>query len=320
MKKEIISFTAASTFPVKLFLHEEIVSFGRTKRLLPIHIVLNPTNRCNQSCPFCSCGQRDKNREIPFDELLGIIERMHRLGTKAATITGGGEPTLYKGLDEAIGFIHSKNIKVGLTTNGIEIDCIEGVLGKLTWCRFSLSDAQKLSDGYLKGIAALKKRTPRVDYGFSYVVTRHFNPDNLRTLIDFVAANDFPYIRVVPDLIELDAVPDISSFLGKCPHADERVVYQKRTEFTRGRNPCYLSLLKPNIGPDGNLYPCCSVQFSTEKPSLDFTPSMSMGRDVEDIYSHQRYFNGQVCMRCYYDDYNQMIQILLEGIKHAEFV
>ena len=320
LRNATASFTAASTIPFKLFLNEEIFSFIETKRPIPLHIQLNPTNRCNQNCSFCSCRQRDKNKEIPLEKLLDIIEKMHRLGARAATITGGGEPTLYKNLNKTIEFLNEKNIQIGLVTNGLDIDDVMGALTKLTWCRFSLSDAQKIEDRFLKKLLAVKDAMPHVDYGFSYVVTRNFDPANLKKLIDFAQINDFSHVRIVSDLLDLETVPDISDFLKAFTSINGRIVYQRRTEYATGRNPCYLSLIKPNIGPDGNMYPCCGVQYAIPEMPHDFAQSMNMGSNIDDIYAHKRYFDGRICKRCYYDHYNQIIGLLIEGIKHKEFV
>jgi MoaA/NifB/PqqE/SkfB family radical SAM enzyme len=320
MENQKVSFTSADTFPYKIFLDEDTLNSIKNKRILPIHIQLNPTNKCNQSCSFCSCSLRDKNAEIPLKMLLDIIERMYHLGTKAATITGAGEPTCYTYLDKAIDFLSQKGIKIGLVTNGIELPKIRQSLAHLTWCRISLSDEQRATDNFLHSLLSLKKEFPFLDWSFSYVVTRKFDPDNLKKIIELALQNDYAHLRIVSNLVDLASIPDIESFLSAFAEYNGRIIYQKRKAYSHGRNPCYISLLKPNIGPDGNIYPCCGVQYALPKATLDFPSSMSMGKDIEDLYAKQRYFNGQICQRCYYDQYNSIIALLFADLKHKEFI
>ncbi|MCM8795459.1 MAG: radical SAM protein [Candidatus Omnitrophica bacterium] len=320
MDKQKFSFTSADTLPIKLFLDEHALACIKKRHILPIHVQLNPTNKCNQNCTFCSCGLRDKNKEIPFERATSIIEIFYHLETKAITITGGGEPTLYRDLGKLIDFIYRKGIKIGLVTNGLQLDSIADKVEKLTWCRISFSDQQKAERYLLNKLLHFKKKYPKVDWGLSYVITRYFDKKNLSELINFTDKNKLSHIRIVSDLLDLDNVPDISSWLSNFNDSYGRIIYQRRKDYKPGRNPCYLSLLKPNIGPDGNMYPCCGVQYVLKKASLDFPPSMSMGDNIKNIYVKQKFFDGRRCQRCYYDQYNQIIALMMEDIKHKEFI
>lgn len=320
MHDQKFSFTSASTFPIKLFMDDELLACIKKGRLFPVHIQINPTNKCNQSCAFCSCARRDKDKEIPLEKAVSLVGEFKRLGARAVTITGGGEPTLYKGLDKLIDFISGIGLKAGLVSNGLELDSINGRLKKLTWCRISFSDQQKAGRRILERVLYLKEKYPRVDWGLSYVVTKHFDKGNLRRLINFAQKNRISHIRVVSDLLDLNKVPKIGSWLAGFDDPCGRIIYQGRRDYAPGRNPCYLSLLKPNIGPDGRVYPCCGVQYALSRTSLDFPLSMSMGRDIKDIYAKQRFFDGRKCKRCYYDQYNSIVAMLMGDLKHREFI
>ena len=51
---------------------------------------------------------------------------------------------------------------------------------------------------------------------------------------------------------------------------DKIVIYQGRKKFSRGSAKCLISLIKPLIGSDGNVYPCCGVQYALADSSFDF--------------------------------------------------
>ena len=68
------SYTAADSIPLKLLLDKDLIGHAVAhKKLLPIHIQLLPTNRCNLNCKFCSCSARSKTLELDFD-LAKIID------------------------------------------------------------------------------------------------------------------------------------------------------------------------------------------------------------------------------------------------------
>ena len=90
MTNRVESYTAASVYPVKVLQSADAVDWRRC--VMPIHVQLNPTNACNLECEFCSCSARDKKIRLPFDLIKDMMVMFKRLGMKAVTITGGGEP------------------------------------------------------------------------------------------------------------------------------------------------------------------------------------------------------------------------------------
>lgn len=82
-----ISYTAASVFPSKVLIHKKLnEELREKKKIIPIHIQLNPTNICNLDCHFCSCANRNKGIELPYEDVMEIMTKAKKVGCEAVTI------------------------------------------------------------------------------------------------------------------------------------------------------------------------------------------------------------------------------------------
>ena len=320
------SYTSADTFPIKVLqASQEILS--RTGKIRPYHIQLYPTNLCNLNCSFCSCANRNKTDVLPYSEIKSIVRTAKSLGCRAVTISGGGEPSLHPEINEIIKFISKNGMRVGLTTNGISLDNIANSIlnNHVTWLRISHSDLRTFYTPYKEHLYKKLRNCPRVDWGFSYVVTDAINYPVLTEIIKFSNEYNAVYVRLVSDLLQLENIIDMQTIKNNLAHDnvdDSLVIYQGRKQFTYGRKKCLISLLKPVINANGMIYPCCGSQYSTEIPDLSCSDSFSMGSatDLKSLYKNQKYFDGSKCHRCYYDDYNTVLDKLTTRVEHGEFL
>jgi len=328
MDKKKISFTAANSLPLKMCKNAVLIERLNQHIIPPIHAQVIPTNRCNLSCKFCSCAKRDKDQQLTFKQLHQLAGDLEELGCEAVTITGGGEPLMHPEISDIILDFCEHNIQVGLVTNGLLFRNIPGyIFNAITWCRVSCCDDRKLNNNTREIIEEAYEEGPGIDWAFSYVLstTKSFDVDNLIKYVEFANKHEFTHIRVVSDLLDLEhtmPMEDVSNALAAHKVDDSRVIYQGRKEYDRGQHSCYISLLKPVIGADGYLYPCCGAQYARNVADLDMAPAMRMGemKDIINIYEKQTWFNGSACVRCYYKNYNDFMEILLADIKHKRFV
>ena len=316
------SYTAANSIPVKILLDEELIKAFRNGRILPRHIQFIPTNRCNMNCPFCSCSERNKKLELDFKLACRIIDLCHKLGTKAVTITGGGEPLLYPQFNELLAYFISKNIKVGLVSNGLLLHTSR--LDGITWCRISNGDYRTFSTEYEKNLKETVGKYPGIDWAFSHVVSEFPNLDEIGRIVQFGNENSFTHIRLVSDLFKPENVPmdPIRKYLREKGINDTRVIYQGRKEYTKGGD-CYICFLKPLIGPDAKVYTCCGVQYALKEPSMDLPPELCLGDALEMdkiISGSNKPFDGKICVKCYYENYNIILKSLLSNIEHQDFL
>lgn len=312
------SFTSAATFPTKL-LTEKIVQQAKNQAIQPIHVQLNPTNKCNLKCAFCSCANRDKEQEMSINKAIDTIRRFKQLGCKACTITGGGEPLMHPQINEIIKELNKQEIEIGLTTNGLLLDKVN-YNNKMTWCRISLSSTRTIQP---ETIAIIKANTS-IDWAFSIVLEKR---KSLKPILEMIKiANDLnlTHVRIVDDILENNSRMDLLKELIQTEQInDNKVIYQPRQNYTTGHKSCLISLLKPNIAPDGHVYPCCGVQYARKALALDFDEIFfDMGDDYETIWQKQAYFNGSICDKCFYSNYNDLLNIIwgYEALKHKKFV
>lgn len=332
---EKYSYSAANIFPLKTVTNLNILESIKHEGIIPpIHPQLNPTNKCNFSCPFCSCSDRDKQKELNINQIESLIQKYRDLGAEAWTITGGGEPTIHRDFDRIIKTIFYNNMESGLVTNGTVLNKRKS-LDKITWIRISTSDIlenelEKIGlniESHLKNLEFAVKEYPMVDWAFSYVLGDYPNHKLIRKLVEFANSHDFTHVRIVNDILkasqlnpQMDEVKKTLRFNGV---DDSKVNYQERSLWTPGTDKCYISLLKPVIGADGYIYPCCGTQYALKDPSRDYEKAMRMGhisKDIDRITQEQKPFDGSICYKCYYSQYNTVLGILLNGLKHKAFV
>jgi len=238
------------------------------------------------------------------------------LGCKAVTITGGGEPLLYPRINELIEWLYDRDILVGLVTNGTKLEKLK--TNKLVWIRISMNDSRAIDKNKLEETI---KWMPTIDWAFSYVVSEKPNMKNIMDTIRFANYFNFTHVRLVSDLLNLQNITMkkiIKEVILNCID-DNKVIYQRRKEYTRGTKDCLISLLKPVIGADGKIYPCCGVQYAEKNPSLDYGEKMCMGSDIDHIWSTQENFDGSDCVKCYYSAYNNVLTEA-KSLSHKEFV
>lgn len=311
------SYTSANSLPAKLFKWAGVLEKG----LIPLHPQFSPTNKCNLNCSFCSCAGRAKNQEMPWDTAEQIITELVGLGAKGVTITGGGEPLLYRHINQVLGMFLSAGVKVGLVTNGLLLSGVDpDLFGQITWCRVSCSDDRDV-DALRLRLENAVVAMPDVDWALSYVVTDKPNPDKIRGAMRMANDLEMTHIRFVSDIFQAGEI-GFQRILNDALRGMDigKAIIQPRASFTKGTKRCLIPLVKPFYAADGQIYPCCGVQYALETPSKDFEPSMSMGDNLTSLIQASTAFDGSKCVKCYYEGYNQALAAIIDPVQHKEFV
>lgn len=125
----------------KFFLHQEVMASLRNGKGMPIvsHIML--TDRCQDTCAFCSVATRDGG-SLTMTQVKEYLDQLVPMGLKAVILSGGGNPILYRcnetkaDFNEAVDLIKSYGLEIGLITNGMPMKDYKGEWRGMT-CRVS---------------------------------------------------------------------------------------------------------------------------------------------------------------------------------------
>jgi pyrroloquinoline quinone biosynthesis protein E len=86
-------------------------------RLVPLHVVLTVTARCNLRCVYCSCPSR-RDEELTADEWCRVLDECRALGTERVQFFGG-EPLLRTDLAAIAAHARRLGLHCVLATNGV---------------------------------------------------------------------------------------------------------------------------------------------------------------------------------------------------------
>ncbi len=132
---------------LKIFHHPDTLNKLLNKqRCNPIYIRIKPTNKCNHNCSYChyknsyiDLDEYNPTDEIPRDKMLETVSSMAKLGVKAVTFSGGGEPLLYPYIEETMTAVLDAGIDLSIITNGSMLkDDKAKILAKSKWVRISV--------------------------------------------------------------------------------------------------------------------------------------------------------------------------------------
>ncbi len=85
----------------------------------PLEVQAQLLNACNLRCTYCKCPEI-ATRTLTVDQWLEIVRGLARFGTRRFKVQGG-EPTLFKGMDEICAAAKAAGMRTAVTTNGFGI-------------------------------------------------------------------------------------------------------------------------------------------------------------------------------------------------------
>lgn len=320
------SYVAASALPWKLIVQKDRAIVGG--QIVPLHLQLFPTNRCNSNCSWCSCKNRDKAAELPIDEIIQILYHFKQLGTQALSLSGGGEPTLHPDFDTIIRVAHDLlGMEVGLVTNGLlwtKHEIRQEIAQLLSWARLSINDTESgdYDSDRVRRFGIAMGTTP---FGISFTCGANVDLDTVRNIsMRAQATSNCTHIRFVDDIVNPDPTV-MARVKAAAEDFTDKGIFQSRGGSEPGVNPCLVSGLRPVVDATGTVFPCCGVQYAGggENQTLDMDSEYSMGNWR--YFPRQLtspYFDGSACQKCFYGDHNRTLATLLnaDAIEHVEFV
>lgn len=279
---------------LKIFAHPEKIDAMRNNlRTSPLFVLINPTNKCNHRCYYCSyaddvLGLRDRvepNDEIPWDKMREIIGDLSEIGTKAVIFSGGGEPLVYPRIVDTLNDVVRRGIDLAIITNGQLLNGERAeALRNAKWVRISFDSADAETYSRVRNISLdcwgkvcdnirefSKIKSQSCELGINFVIT-HDNAKHVyeaAKLVKRLGANHIKFAaRVTKDLDAYHAPFKDDTFAeirrAVCDFADEsfRIINKYEDDFGHDAVPerpypkCFIKEISAVVGADSNVYFC----------------------------------------------------------------
>ena len=283
---------------------EKLNSFGAGEVLPPVYVRVKPINLCNHGCFFCvySTGFRKKDggeeehiisgmhedmKEedvIPTEKMMEILSDFSRMGVKAVTYSGGGEPLMHPDIVPIMQRTLDLGIDLSIITNGQNLAKERAqVLRSAKWVRVSIDYTdgaqmkrfrnvpEKSFDSVIRNIknfAEIKNKD--CDLAVNYIVHRN-NYKNLggytRLLKDSGVENVRFSPMYVPDFYEYhepiaeavnEQLAEIQTLCNETfsVNSTYNTTPGSSHSHIRSYNKCFIQQTVPVVGADLKVYGC----------------------------------------------------------------
>lgn len=183
---------------------------------------------CSSKCEYCSTIARNKADSISLEEAIKFIDTLHDeqarynkenfpvynelyrsltgsdIKLRGLILSGGGQPNLWPHFTDFVEYLATKEIDLGLITNGFPEKVDDSVYEKFKWIRISITPPQA-SSFYIDGqfdsqyIPHIIKNNPNIAVGLSYVYGPWTTDGELIKLNSFAEKSGFRYVRLLTD-------------------------------------------------------------------------------------------------------------------------
>jgi len=299
----------------KLIHHQEhLAKLEKREIVSPIHISVFPNIRCQLKCKYCCFKNENKDSsELSIEDFKLVVDVLTKKGLKALEFSGGGDPLLWTHFESAIEYAHSKNLKLSLVTNGLDLEKYKPELfSNFSWIRVSVQSASYAKKINLNHIPSNVKRS------MSFIVYNQKSLEEIKNIYNFAKENN-TIVRVAPNRPcekswEDEVVNEVSKY------GNPLIFFRKEFGTPSG---CYMVWLRAAIDWKGNFLPCPSMELSFESPGKlpeDF--ALCKIKDLENwLENNPVYDLGYRCTFCNCGkDENEYIHNLLQKMEDIDFV
>lgn len=320
---------------------------GKAQLGPPVECNLDPIAACNVSCYFCITQRYLKNkaevgpmRMLPTEYMYRLVDFLVEWGVKGLCISGGGEPTLHKGLPGLPEYAVGRGLKTAMFTNGTNMNALLAdsmLMGQFLSLSINAADAETYKR--IMGVDLYDK----VDANLRYLVSRKGNsktfmcvrmlilPENWNQLhavckwakeiglsgfncrpVDFERSDieghkklDLP-VEAIHEQIALcheEATPDFKVFANLHKFDDK---FHVKKDFT----DCLATPLLIPILQDGNAYLCVDKKMEAAYRIGNCYPNPYRILDWWGSDLHRKMVKGvdiNSCSRCTFGQYNRQI-------------
>lgn len=367
--------------PSKALYHlERLQSLRKNELFSPTLLQVDPMAYCNDNCKFCSYREEtmynntmlkliDSDVSEVKDHAGGVGKptekgtwpewmadslpsQMVAAGIPAIEITGGGEPTLWKGFDKLVRNLLGYRRDVGIVTNGSNIsDERAKLMSRCTWIRISMdaATAETHRAVHRTAIADFDRRILNIRKLVSYKLSQKTDctigvsfvvqPENFGEMeqaarlyrdlgVEYVRFSVM-YDKVGDGKIsdKKDLFPGIIDHLKKNYDTESfKVLFDTSRLWTYTKpntdfKKCYIQYFVWSIGADCNVYPCCIVKYD---PKFAFASILdkTLSQIIQDanFQASQNGLDVGLCPPCWLRERNMSIAQTQDIPKHHNFL
>jgi len=265
------------------------------------------TSKCNFDCPYCN--KFTNSKDLNLQEIKDITDLLKSFDVKYIHLTGG-EPTVRNDLFEIVSYIKSKDIKIGISTNGSKNLEYYKELNKRGVEIFSLSlDVHDASlnkkftnvDNVFDNVVNNIREISKIAYLTVGVVLNDNNIEHYKEIISFVSNLGVSDIRIMTatsynKIIKFDISEDI---LNK-----HKILKYRINNFNAGMNmrgsklsicnKCYL--VWDDISLVGDYHFPCAV-YAREKGSPIGKVSKNLKEERMNWFKNHDSFKDEICLK-----------------------
>lgn len=320
-----------STFGSKLLQHLDVLSeIQKNGKWKPITVQLSPTAACSSNCVFCSVKYRNKGLSLPFDLIKKGLQDFRDLGAKSVEITGGGDPLLYKNIEDLVDYAYGLGFDIGVIS---DMDDIRKYLSKsqaekLTWYRTSL---HKLDDGASPNSYDFDV-IPEGKLGFSYIINEKTTLKTIKHIAELVKKRpDVKFVRIAGDCLDgknlLTIKEKWGSVVEKVDELGKFFIKEINENYLPYSDFCGVGAIRPYCVEDGNIYICTSHVLKYRKYDSKYivghlSDVKGMYQRIDDNYSKTgRPYNINIseCFHCFYFNNNKLLETIIRELPDKNF-
>jgi MoaA/NifB/PqqE/SkfB family radical SAM enzyme len=302
----------------KLFKHLGALQCLQAGIVTPILVHIAPTHKCQMNCVFCCFKNRKgKTLDLSFEAFKVGMKQFYELGTRAIEFTGGGEPTLWPYINEAIVWLKNMGFSLGINTNAVDSQLVK-YWDLFTWVRISLNVLDyhdSINLGPIKNAGAY--------FSGCYIWNDLSTPEILERVAQF-ANKEKLASRIAPDcIVKLDAIDTAVEVIRKSLKVVTPSEFMFLSDFNvdtyRHNQKCFIHLIKPFFYTDGYIYPCPSLELAVENDvQLPGDFKLCRHDEVIDFYQNGRALDIQD-KPCSYCKYAKQQVVLDDILTETEF-
>lgn len=346
---------------LKIFHHKELLEkLEERERCNPLYIRIKPTNVCNHNCYYChyknpylSLDEYKPNDMIPREKMLEIVSDMKKMGVKAVTFSGGGEPLVYPYIAETMEKILDAGIDLSIITNGSMLKGRNAeLLSKAKWVRLSIDSINASKYAKIRGIGEnalpdiLKNiedfsriKDKNCELGINFVIGKenYTEIEQVATTMKALGANHVKFAPLFSNETEeyhKDFKDEVIETLEKLGHRlnDEafKIIdlytsdFNNYEVFKRTYSRCPIKEFVCIIAANSKVYFCHDKAYLADGCVCDLNnQSFEAGWNSEEVTKKFREFDAmKVCKQhCVYDSRNVLINSYLDmDLNHVNFV